>query len=92
MSICGQIVSEIVAQLCLQNSIQTLLNFFGVDPKKIRRVCMEFSEYNWATIDLRDNLPPNAHFWQVGLLDIVLSEYPDKFHNFTNFIFMTSSL
>ena len=33
MSISGQIVSEIVAQLCLENSIQTLLNFFGVDPK-----------------------------------------------------------
>ena len=27
--------SEIVAQLCFENSIQTLLNFFGVDPKKI---------------------------------------------------------
>ena len=50
MSNWGQIVSEIVAQLCLQNSVQTLLNFFGVDPKKIRRVCMEFSEYNWAKI------------------------------------------
>ena len=25
-------------------------NFVGVDPKKIRRVCMEFSDYNWATI------------------------------------------
>ena len=32
--------------------------------------------------DLRDNLPPNAHFWQVGLLDIVLSEYSDKSHIF----------
>ena len=32
----------------------------------------------------------NAHFWQVGLLEIVLSEYPDKSHNFRNFIFMTS--
>ena len=32
--------------------------------------------------DLRDNLPRNAHFWQVGLLDIILSEYPDKSHNF----------
>ena len=51
---------------------------------------MEFSEYNWHGYDLRDNLPPNAHFWQVGLLDIVLSEYPDKSHNFRNFIFMTS--
>ena len=28
MSISGQIVSEIVAQLCLENSIQTLLMFF----------------------------------------------------------------
>ena len=50
MSICGQIGSEIVAQLCLQNSIQTLLNFFWVDPQKIRRVCREFSDCNWATI------------------------------------------
>ena len=25
-------------------------------------------------------------------IDVVLSEYPDKSHNFTNFIFMTSSL
>ena len=32
MSISGQIVSEIVAQLCLENSIETLLNFYGVDP------------------------------------------------------------
>ena len=29
MSILGQIVSEIVAQLCLENSIQTLLNLKG---------------------------------------------------------------
>ena len=35
MNIWGQIVSEIVAQLYSENSIQTLLIFFGVDPKKI---------------------------------------------------------
>ena len=35
MSIWGQIVSEIVAQLYSENSIQTLLIFFWVDPKKI---------------------------------------------------------
>ena len=52
---------------------------------------MEFSEYNWATIS-ETICPQNAHFWQVGLLDIVLSEYPDKSHNLRNFIFMTSSL
>ena len=50
LSISGQIVSEIVAQWCLENSIQTLLNFFWVDPKKIRRVCMEFSEFNRLTV------------------------------------------
>ena len=41
---------------------------------------------------LRDDLPRNSHFWHVGLLDIALSEYPDKSHNFRNFIFTTSSL
>ena len=30
--------------------------------------------------------------WQIGLLDVVLLEYPDKSHNLTNLIFMTSSL
>ena len=35
-------------------------------------------------------MPRNAHFWQVGLLDIVHSEYPDKSQDFRNFIFMTS--
>ena len=49
MSFSGQTVPEIVAQLCLENSIQTLLNFFGSTPQKIRRVCMEFSEYNRLT-------------------------------------------
>ena len=33
MSISGQIVSEIVAQLYLKNSIQTLLNFLGSTQK-----------------------------------------------------------
>ena len=32
MSISGQIVSEIVAQLSLENSIKTLLIFFGTTP------------------------------------------------------------
>ena len=31
-------------------------------------------------------------FWQVGLLGIVLSKYPDKTHNFRNLIFMMSPL
>ena len=37
-------------------------------------------------------MPRNAHFWQVGLLEVILSEYLDKSHNFTNLIFMISSL
>ena len=47
---------------------------------------MESSEHNWANIS-RDNLPRIANFWRVGVLDVVLSEYLNKFHNFTNFIF-----
>ena len=34
----------------------------------------------------------NASFWQIGILDVVLSEYLDKSHDFTNLIFMTLSL
>ena len=54
MSIWGQIVSEIIAQLYSENSIQTLLIFWGVDPKKFRRICKEFSKHNWATISERE--------------------------------------
>ena len=39
----GKIVSEMLTQLCSDNSIQTPLKFFGIDPKQIRRVYMEFS-------------------------------------------------
>ena len=90
MSISGQTVSEIVAQLCLENSVQTLLNFFGTTPLKIRRVCMEFSEYNRLTSQRQ--FAPKCSFLISRPLDIVLSEFPDKSHNFRNFIFMTSSL
>ena len=51
---------------------------------------MEFSKHSWTTIS-ETICPENADFWQVGLQDIVLSEYPDKSHKyFRNFIFMTS--
>ena len=42
MSISGQIVSEIVAQLCLENSIQTLLNFLGRPKKKLEGFVWSF--------------------------------------------------
>ena len=42
MSISGQIVSEIVAQLSLENSIQTLLNFFGSTLKKLEGFVWSF--------------------------------------------------
>ena len=42
MNISGQIVSEIVAQLCLENSIQTLLIFFlGGGAKISETICHE---------------------------------------------------
>ena len=62
-SISGQIVSEILAQLCSNDSIQILLN--------LTQFIALGSESN---------------------IDVVLSEYPDKSRNFTNLIFMTSSL
>ena len=66
-------------------------NFLGVDPKKFRRVCIEFSKHNWARIS-ETICPQMLIFLQVGLLHIVLSEYPDKSHDFKNFIFTTSHL
>ena len=44
MSILGQIiiVSEIVAQWCLENSIHTLLNFFGSTQKKLEGFVWSF--------------------------------------------------
>ena len=86
MSISGKIVSEMLAGYTWKTPY-----FWGSTQKSLEaRVCMEFSKHNWATYNLRDNLPRNAHFWQVGLLDIVLSEYPDKSNDVRNFIFMTS--
>ena len=37
-------------------------------------------------------LPHNTSFWQVGLLDVALSQYPAKSHNFTNLIFYDVTL
>ena len=35
----------------------------------------------------------NASFWQVGLSDVVVAKYPNKFHKlFENLIFMMLSL
>ena len=40
----------------------------------------------------QDYFSHNASFWRGGLSDVVLSKYPNNSHNFTNLIFMTSSL
>ena len=50
-SVVAQIVSEMLAQLFCDDSIQI------------------------TGLISQDNLPQNANFWQVGVLDIVLSEY-----------------
>ena len=50
---------------------------------------MQSSEHNWL-ISQRQ-LSHNISFWQVGLLDVVRSEDPDKSHNFTNLIFFMTS-
>ena len=78
MSISGQIVSEMLVGYTSKTP-QNPSNFSWVAPS--------ITGYN-----LRENLPQSAHFWQVGLFDIVPSEYPDKSHDFRNFIFMMSHL
>ena len=87
-SISGQIVSEILAQLCSDDSIQILPNVTQFITLGTESNLEGFVLGHWSL------LPRNASFWQVGLLYIVLSEYPDKSHYqfFTNLIFMMSSL
>ena len=80
MSISVQIVSEIVAQLCLENSVQTLLNFLGVDPQKIvlYEVCISCRP--------RPRLPLHLRFkkfvWQADWRgeNVVLNKYKPLFH------------
>ena len=56
---------------------------------KFRRICMELSEHNWASIS--KTVCPTCQFLTNRHLGW-FSEYPDEFHNFTNLMFMTSSL
>ena len=53
---------------------------------------MELSEHNWANIS--ETICPEMLICgkYICLLDVVLSEYPDKSHNFTNFIFYDVTL
>ena len=60
MSISGQIVSEIVAQLCLENSIQTLLIFFGSTLLIYSYICRKKKQ--------KKSQPVYA--FSVGLLDV----------------------
>ena len=85
-SFLGQIVSEILAQLCSNDSIQIRLNLTQFITLGIESNLEGFVLVHWSL------LPRKASFWRVGLLYIVLSEYPDKSHYFTNLIFMMSSL
>ena len=94
ISIPGEIVFVILAQLCSDDSLQILLNLTQViitirNHVKFRRICMESSDQNRPSIC--ETIYP-ASFWQVGLSELVLSKYSNKSHNFKNLIFMTSSL
>ena len=46
---------------------------------------MESSEHNWANIS--ETICPKLQIFGEYFLDVVLSEYLNKFHNFTNFMF-----
>ena len=43
--------------------------------------------YVWSYKSITGLISQSASFWQVGLLDVFLSAYPDESHNFTNLIF-----
>ena len=51
---------------------------------------MEFSEYNWATISERKFAPKCLFLASSPLGHCSFRIYPDKSHNFRNFIFMTA--
>ena len=53
--------------------------------RQVSPVMLWWLHTNPSKVDLGLNV------WQIGLLHVVLLEYPDKSHNFTNLIFMTSS-
>ena len=79
-SIVKQIVSEILAFSALMT------------PYKMFRPKSNLEGFVWSHQSITGLIrPQNANFWQVSVLD-VLSEYLDKSHKFTYFIFMTSSL
>ena len=50
ISISGQIVSEMSAGYAQKTPYKPFEYFFLVNPKKFRRVCMEFSKHIWAMI------------------------------------------
>ena len=61
MSISGEIVAEIVAQLCLENSIQTLLHFFGSTRALSGYLVVVFSEPSWLSLFGADSLSRFVH-------------------------------
>ena len=92
----GQIVSEILAQLCSDDSIQILLNLslfitLGTE-SNLEGFVWSHQSITGLISQIRDNLPHNASFWQEGLLDVFLSEYLGESHNFTNSIFYDVTL
>ena len=75
---------------CLWNISPVMLWRFSRNPSKFGLVHKIRNQVRLSTIP--DNLPQIANFWRVGVLDVVLSEYLNKSHNFTNFIFYDVTL
>ena len=65
MSISGQIVCEILAQLCTDNSIQIRPNFFGLTPKKILKGLYGIADqkYHDEATQQRIVLQRTLHYW-----------------------------
>ena len=60
---------------------------------RFRRIHTESSEHKIAyNVHLLTNLHKQADFWQVNIFHLVLAGYASHSHNFTELVFVMSSL
>ena len=94
LSLLVQIGGEILAPLCSDDSVKILVKLDWIVTFAIRatiqanfqRICMESSEHNCAC-NLLTNLHQQSDCWKEGFFHLVISEYANKSHNFTNLNF-----
>ena len=94
ISILLQFGGEILALLCSDDSIQTLviLPWFLTLGTEVKLEGFVLSHQSVKVPIFHPKLQQDADFWQESIFRHGLSEYPIKSYNFTNLFFVTSSL